>query len=155
MKTILFGNGPRLCVSLLTVLFTCTRSDASDSRSARTIAVFLNGGPRTVQINVVSADGKETTVMTLSPDQIGSSVTVAGEARIYAPSKNMMSGRLLSSCSVPSPDAARRFFEESSGTFFFRIARDKVKLIAPRDLTVGERRRLDAYYAELKRAGIK
>ena len=93
--------------------------------------------------------------MTLAPGQVGSTATVEGEARIYTPSRSMTSGHLLSACVVPNPNGAADFLEKSTGTFFFRIAKDRVNLVRPTELTGGERRRLEAYYRELKRAGAE
>jgi hypothetical protein len=146
MTTILFRKGLRLFASLSFLLFLNTRCDASELTTIREVTgVFFNVGNGTVQLNVRSADKKDTTIMTLSSGQVGSTATVKGEVRVLTPSKNMTSGHLLSSCQVPDPEAAPEFFEKTTRMFYFRIDGGKVTLVKPRDLSGPERRRVKAY----------
>lgn len=151
MTTILFRSGLRLFASLFGLLVLNTQCNASEwARDTDVVGVFFNEAHRTLQLNVISADKKDTTIMTLSPGEIGSTAIIEGEARVYTPSKSMTSGRLLSTCSVPNPTAAPGFFEKTTRTFYFRIVGETLKLVKPRDLTAAERRRLKAYKQQVQ-----
>lgn len=151
MTTILCNSRFGLFWSLFGLLIFSTQSDASArTRNMEVIGLFFNVGNSTVQLNVISMDRKETTIMTLDPGRIGSTAIVEGEARVYTPSKSMTSGRLLSTCPVPTPEAAPEFFEKGTRTFYFRVRNGKVKLAKPRELTSREKRQLEAFKRQLQ-----
>jgi hypothetical protein len=110
------------------------------TRDVGASAVFINEGRAKVQINVISKDTREQGVMILPPRAIERSVLFAGgQVRLYTPSKDIVSGRLLFSRSLPSPTTAAEFLEKESRTFYFRVAGRKITLIKPTELSPKEK----------------
>jgi len=110
-------------------------------RESQATGVFINEDHAKVQINVISKDKKEAAEMILAPEAIERSVLFAGgEVKLYTPSKDVVSGRLLFSRSLPTPSTASEFMERSTRTFYFRVRDRKITLVKPKDLTSTERR---------------
>src|SRR6266446_5480880 len=150
MKTILFPSRLRLCVWLLSVLILSTRSNASSApRSEQVYGVFFNEGRAAVQLNIINLKKKSTGIGSLFAGETTIIDLHNGdEAKVYTPSKDMLSGRLLSTCPLPTPSASPEFFENATRTFYFRIVGGKVVLLKPRDLSAGEKKQVEAYKRE-------
>jgi hypothetical protein len=104
------------------------------------IAVFINEGVAEVQVNVISEDKSDETVLPMRPGTIERTSFTGGQVKLYTPSKDIVSGRLLFSLRLPSPTTAPDFFEKQTRTFYFRVAGGKVTLLKPTDLTSKERK---------------
>jgi hypothetical protein len=102
--------------------------------------VFFNEGPETVQLELFNKAGNESTEITLPPGGIDRMVIAEGLAKVYTPSESFFSGKLLSSCPVPSETSAREFFEQASRTFYFQIRNGKITLLHPRNATILKKR---------------
>jgi hypothetical protein len=112
-------------------------------RETGVIAVFINEAHTNVQIDVVSEDKKDKTILPLHPRQMERTASSRGHVELRTASKDIASGRLLFSRSMPTPISAPDFMERRTRTFYFRVVDAKILLVKPKDLTVEERRRLD------------
>jgi hypothetical protein len=114
----------------------------SAPRDRKPFFVFINEGRAKIQIEVVSDDKNDKIVLPLRPEAIEGAVSPGGrgEARLYTSSKDMVSGRLLFTRSLPTPMTAREFFETKTASFYFRVVDHKIILVKPADLTPKERR---------------
>lgn len=108
--------------------------------SIRVFCVVLNEGPATVRVELVNKAGNESTDMTLSPGEIHKTAVVEGQAKVYTPSESLFTGKLLSSCVVPSEKLAPEFFDSSTRTFYFRIRNGKIALVRPQEATTLKKR---------------
>ena len=142
--------------SLFVVLILATQFEAA-SRTAtppEIIGTYFNEGPILVELNLISKDGREVTMIPFTPGRIVRAAISEGQTKVYIPSKEMATRRLLSTSPTPTPKSAPAFFERETRTFYFRIISGKVILIKPRDLTTNEKKRLEGYKQELQRAGV-
>jgi hypothetical protein len=109
-------------------------------RDTDATGIFINGSHVKIQVSVVSKDEKEAGEMVLPPEAIERSVLFAGgRAKLYTPSKDVVSGRLLFTLPLPTPTTAPEFFERSTRRFYFRVIDRKIVLVRPGDLTSKEK----------------
>jgi hypothetical protein len=157
MKTILFPSKLRLCVWLLSVLVLSTRSKASPAPLGDQVyGVFFNEGRSAVQLNIINLKKKSAGIGSLSAGETTIiDLRNGDEARVYTPSKDMLSGRLLSTCPLPIPSSSPEYFENATRTFYFRIVGGKVVLLKPRDLTAEERKQVKAYKRDALNYGVR
>jgi hypothetical protein len=106
------------------------------------IAVFMNEGSTPIQVNVISRDKTDKTILPLRPGAIEHTLFSGGEAKLYTQSEDVVSGRLLFTLLLPTPMRAPEFMEKEARTFYFRVVDDKIKLVKASDLTPKERKRL-------------
>jgi hypothetical protein len=133
-----FGIFPVVCSLLVVSAFTALGA----KRNSTAIAVFMNEGGAQIQVNVISRDKTDKTILPLRPGAIERTLFTAGELELYTPSEDVVSGRLLFTLSLPTPATAPEFMEKGTRTFYFRIVDEKIKLVKARDLTPKERNSL-------------
>lgn len=113
------------------------------TRESEAIGVFINEGVE-IQITVISEDTKDKIILPMRPRTIErASLFTGGQAKLYTPSKNIVSGRLLFTRSLPTPSTSPDFMEKGTRTFYFRVVGGKIILVKPRDLTSKERKWLE------------
>ena len=134
------------------LLATLTVGASTDPRRLDVIGLFINDDSRELQIDLVSSDGKDITNLTLSSNQIDTAAMMNGEIRVYVSTQRLSDRRLLSICRMPSPESAPKFFDRKDRRFYFRIAKGKAILVKPVDLTIRERKLLEGYRLQLRRA---
>jgi hypothetical protein len=145
----MFTNRIKVLVIVTGVLALCTAETLGSKRGNKFFAVFINASRASIQIEVISQDEKDEAVLPLRPGAIAGAMFAKGHVELRTSSKDMVSGRLLFSCSLPSPESAPEFYERTTGTFYFRVVEGKVVLVKPENLTLKERKRI----AELTKAG--
>jgi hypothetical protein len=134
----------RRFAAVASVLVLSTVSQGSAARQDITaIAVFMNEGRTNIQVDVVSEDKKDKTILPLHPGQMERTSFSRGHVELHTVSTDIVSGRLLSSRSMPTPISAPEFMEPRTRTFYFRVVGAKILLVKLTDLTAEERRRLD------------
>lgn len=121
---------------------------------AEVIGTYFNEGPSLVELEIISKDGRERTVIPITPGRIDRAVITEGETRLYLPAEQRSDRRLLSTITTPTPKSAPEFLDHPTRMFYFRIIGKKITLVKPQDLTTDERKRLRAAIRELKRAGV-
>jgi len=143
-------------MSLFALLVLATQSEARSQATARAdvIGTYFNEDKILVELNLISKDSKEGTIIPISPRRIDRALITEGQTKLYIPSDQMAKRRLLSTMATPTPKSAPEFFEKETRTFYFRIVGGKVSLVKPQGLTLDERKRLKAAIRELKRAGV-
>ena len=153
MTRTMIGRSLHLWVGLVAVLILSAQSEAASRgvRGSEVIATFFNEGHSTVQLNLISKDGRDTTILTFSPGQIERAVIHEGQIKVYTPSERLSSRQLLSTREMPTPRLAAEFFENATQTFYFRVSGKNVTLVKPRNLTVRERSRLQAYKRQVQK----
>ena len=129
-------------VASLLVLSGMSEASAAGQETGA-IAVFMNEGHTNIQVDVVSHDKKDKTILPLHPRQMERTSFSRGHVELHTASKDIVSGRLLFSRSMPTPISAPNFMEPRTRTFYFRVVDTKILLLKPKDLTVEEKRRLD------------
>jgi len=145
----------RLWTLSFVVLILGTQSEAAPPTVRPEVSgTYFNEDRIPVELNLISKDGKEGTIIPLPPGRLERAVISEGQTKVYTPSKKMATRRLLSTSPTPTPKSAPEFFENATRTFYFRIIGGKVILVKPRDLTTNERKRLEGYKQELQRAGV-
>ena len=145
------NNTFTLCAAILGLLFVPGQSEARSAiRGSEVIGTFFNEVSDTVQVNLISSDRKETIILTISPGQIDRAILTGGETRVYVPSENVSSGRLLSSAATPTLKSAAEFFDKEARTFYLRVAQGRVTLVKPQSLTEMERKRLRAFKRQVE-----
>jgi hypothetical protein len=117
------------------------------------IGTYLNEGKTTVEVNMISADGHDGTEITLDPGRIDRAVIVAGQTKLYTPFGTVETKRLLSTHSTPTPESHPQFFDAHGRSFYFRIVGRSLTLVKRQDLTVAEKKRLQAFKRQLQRDG--
>ena len=157
MKTILFPSKLHLCGSLLSVLILSTRPSASAApRSGQVYGVFFNESRSAVQLNIINLKKKSTGIGSLFAGETTIIDLHNGdEAKVYTSSKDMFSGRLLSTRPLPTPRVSPELFENATRTFYFRIVGGRIVLLKPGDLTTGERKQVEAYKRDALKYGVR
>src|SRR5436190_19930580 len=139
MMTILLGNRFSIAASVLSLLVLSALPETLGAIGAsEAIAVFINEG-REIQVNVISEDKKDETIFPMRPGTIERTSFAGGQVKLYTPSKDIVSGRLLFTRSMPTPMSAPEFMEKGTRTFYFRVVGGKIILVKPRDLISKER----------------
>lgn len=123
-------------------------------RPSKVIGTYFNEGRIFVELNLISKDGKEGSIIPLPAGRIDRAVISGGLTKVYIPSEEMAKRRLLSTSQTPTPKSAPEFLETETRTFYFRVVGGKVTLVKPQNLTADERLRLRGYKRELRRAGV-
>jgi hypothetical protein len=108
----------------------------------KAIAVFMNEGHVPIQVNVISEDKTDETVFPLRPGQMERTLFARGHVELHTSSKDIVSGRLLFTRSMPTPTSAPEFMEPRTRAFYFRVVGGNISLVKPTALTAKERRRL-------------
>jgi|SRR5437868_8738585 len=140
MMTIL-GNKLGISASVLALLVLSPLSETLEAaKDSKSFAVFMNESRADVQINVVSEDKRDKAVLPLRPGTIEGALFSGGHVELRTSSKDMVSGRLLFACPLPTAVSAPEFMEKSTQTFYFRIVGGKVILLKPTHLTSKERK---------------
>lgn len=141
MMTIVAGNKFRISAAVMSLL---TLSAVSKTLATRqgigAIAVFINEGHINIQVDVVSEDKKDKTILPLHPGQMERTSFAGGHVELRTSSKNIVSGRLLFTRSMPTPVTAPELMEKDTRTFYFRVVGRKISLVKPTDLTSKERK---------------
>lgn len=142
--------------SLFLVLILVAQSEAAWRRGkdSEIVGTYFNEDRMLVELNLISKDGSDISIIPLEPRRIDRAVIGPGLTKLYIPSEEMATRRLLSTSPTPTLKSAPEFFDKETGTFYFRISRGKVILVKPKDLTAAERQRLEAYNRALQRAGV-
>jgi hypothetical protein len=150
------GSRLSLKAALAGVLFLSGLAEAAPpaARKSKVIGTYLNEGPHSIELNVISKDGADTSIINLWVGRIARVVITEGWTKVYTPSESMASRRLLSTRATPTPESAPEFFEKKSRTFYFRVVGGKVTLVRPQDLTVKEKERLRTFKRELQAEGV-
>lgn len=134
-------NQCKICASLICLaVLSSTAQILGTLQGNEAIAVFINEGRAGIQVNVVSEDKTDKTVLPLHPKQIERTLFKRGQVELYAASEDMVSGRLLFTQRLPTPNTAPEFMEKPTRTFYFRVADGKITLVKPVDLTSKERK---------------
>lgn len=141
VKVDIMTNKFSLLASVLTLLVLGALSETSGSiPDSEANGVFINEDRATIQVEVISEDKKDKTIMILPPEAIERTLFARGQVRLYTPSDNNVSGRLLFTRSLPTPMTAPKFLEQETRTFYFRVVGRKIILVKPTDLTSKERK---------------
>jgi hypothetical protein len=145
-----------LWMSLFILLISATQSNAASRTTSppKVIAIYFNEGRVLIELNLISKDGKEGTIIPLLPGRIERVAISEGKTKVYIPSEQMATRRLLSTSTTPTPKSAAEFSERETRSFYLRVVGGKVILVKPRDLSADERMRLEGYKRELQRAGV-
>jgi hypothetical protein len=139
--TMLLGNKFNIAASVLSLLvLRATPKALGAIGDIEANAVFINEDRAEIQVNVISEDKKDKTILPLRPGTIERTLFAGGQVKLYTPSKDIVSGRLLFTRSMPTPMTAPKFFERSTRTFYFRVVGGKIILVKPTDLTAKERK---------------
>ncbi len=143
-------------MALMSVLLLGGIAEAASpvTRESKVIGTYLNEGTRSVELNLISTDGADTSIINLWVGRIARAVITEGHTKVYTPSENLASRRLLSTRKTPTPESAPEFLEKKTRTFYFRVVGGKVVLIRPQDLTPKEKERLRAFKRELQAEGV-
>lgn len=150
------GSRLSLKAALAGVLFLSGLAESAPlaAKESSVIGTYLNEGTRPVELNVISKDGADTSVINLWVGRIARAVLTEGRTKVYTPSESMASRRLLSTGVTPTPESAPEFFEKKTRMFYFRVVGGKVTLVRPEDLTVKEKERLRSFKRELQAEGV-
>src|SRR5205085_8288054 len=141
MMTMLLGNKFSIATSVLSLLvLSATSKELGATGDSEAIAVFINEGRAEIQVNVISEDKKDGTILPLRPGTIERTSFAGGQVKLYTSSKDIVSGRLLFTRSMPTPTTAPEFIEKGTRTFYFRVVGGKIILVKPTDLTSKERK---------------
>jgi hypothetical protein len=141
MITTLLGNKFSVSATALSLLVLSALSETLGATSdLKAIAVFINEGRAEIQVNVISADKKDKTILPLRPGTIERTLFVGGQVELRTSSKDIVSGRLLFTRLLPTPMTAPEFMEKGTRTFYFRVVDEKIVLMKPTDLTSKERK---------------
>lgn len=139
------------CLLTLLVLVAQVAPFSQAASDAEVIGTYFNESKTLVELEIISRDGKERTVIPITPGRIDRALITEGQTRLYLPAEQRSDRRLLSTIRTPTPKSRPGFFDEAKRTFYFRIVGRKVILLKPQDLTADERRRLKAAIQELQR----
>lgn len=141
------------CLLMLSALCTQLPAFSQAASGAEVIGTFFNEGKTLIELEIISKDGKERTVIPITPGRIDRAAIIEGQTRVYLPAESRSDRRLLSAIATPTRTSAPGFLDHATQTFYFRIIGGRIKLVKPRDLTGDERKRLKAAIRELQRAG--
>jgi hypothetical protein len=109
-------------------------------KGVRVYGIFFNEGPETIRLDIMNRPGNERDSMTLSPGDVLKTVVVEGTANVSRPSSAASPGPALSTCHMPTETSAPDFFEESTRTFYFRVADGRIKLVKPQQARAAKAR---------------
>lgn len=140
-------------VAVLMSVATSSEATPLPNLKSAVIGTFLNKGPTTVEVNIISKDRSDISIFTLSSGQVERALLTAGRMKVYTPSESMSSRRLLFAATTPEPATSSEYFEERTRTFYFRIAAGRLILVKRSDLTAQERKVLIAFKRQLQRDG--
>jgi hypothetical protein len=151
-RLIEMSRGSSIAARLLSILILSNQFQAAllQAKESPIIGTFFNEGHSTVEVNVVSKDGRDTTVLTFSPGQIDRAIIEAGVIKVYTPAEKVSLRRLLSTRTTPTVGLEPEFFDQKARTFYFRVVDGKVTLIKPAQLTSEERRHFEAYLRQVR-----
>lgn len=110
------------------------------AKGVRIYGIFFNEGPDTVRLDVVNKAENENDSMTLSAGDVLKIVIVEGIVKVSLPSTAAFPSPALSTCIVPTEKSEPEFFEESTRTFYFRVANGRVALVKPQQARVPKER---------------
>ena|SRR5438874_12685753 len=108
--------------------------------NTETVGVFMNEGHAKIQVNVISEDRKDRTILPLRPGAIERTLYSGGQIELYTSSSDLVSGRLLFTRSLPTPLSASEFMEKGTRIFYFRVIDGKIMLVKSSDLSPKERK---------------
>jgi hypothetical protein len=97
----------------------------------RVFGVFENDGRETLNVQIISNDGTEGTVMILRPGDITETVITAGKIKIFATSADFSRTKLLSEHVMPTVESTSNHFESSTRRFYFSLSARRMSLIKP------------------------
>jgi hypothetical protein len=141
MTIILFRKTFHTSVGVLSLLALSAASQAWGAiANTEAVGVFMNEGRAKIQVNVISEDRKDRTILPLRPGAIERTLYSGGQVELYTSSKDLISGRLLFTRSLPTPISASGFMEKGTRTFYFRVVDGKIILVKSSDLTPKERK---------------
>jgi hypothetical protein len=141
MITMLLGSKFSMAASVLSLLVLSATSKSSGAiGDIEANAVFINEGRAEIQVNVISEDKKDKTILPLRPGTIERTLFAGGHVELYTSSKDIVSGRLLFTRLLPTPMTGPEFMEKGTRTFYFRVVGGKIILVKPTDLTSKERK---------------
>jgi hypothetical protein len=138
-------------IVIFTVLLVSQAKASAARSSSKFFGTYLNEGSILIEIDIVDTDGREGVTIPLEPGHVEKTSIPAGTTKLYLPSRNGHKRRMLWSGPTPTPMSAPAYFEKKAEMFYFRIIGKKVILVKPRDLTDGEKRKIQWYNEVLRR----
>ena len=142
--------------SLFVLLILVAQSEGASGKEkdSEVVGTYFNEDRVLLELNLISKDGRDISIIPIEPGRIDRAVISEGLTKLYIPSEEMATRRLLSTSPTATLKSAPEFCERETGTFYFRVIHGEVILVKPKDLTATERKRLQAYNRALQRAGV-